>query len=117
MPREKFSALTEPMFYTLLCLREPCCGADIMQKVRQMTGGRVNIGPGTLYHLLEEFSRQWYIQELDSPGRRRVYRITDEGRELLDAEYQRLCRMAADYRRALDGGASPSAPKGKETSP
>lgn len=101
MPREKFDTLTEPMFYTLLCLRSPCCGADIMQQVRRMTGGRVSIGPGTLYNLLEEFSRQYYIQELDRPGRRRVYRLTAEGRARLDAEYQRLCRLTEDYRRAF----------------
>ena len=61
MPREKFGTLTEPMFYTLLCLREPCCGADIMAKVRTLTQGRVGIGPGTLYNLLEEFfsSQDW----------------------------------------------------------
>ena len=26
MAREKFSTLTEQMFYILLCLREECCG-------------------------------------------------------------------------------------------
>ena len=33
MPREKFQALTEQMFYILLCLRDECCGMDIMTKV------------------------------------------------------------------------------------
>ena len=84
MPREKFGTLTEPMFYTLLCLREPCCGADIMAKVRTLTQGRVGIGPGTLYNLLEEFLSRRYIRELDVPGRRRVYQLTAEGRRLYE---------------------------------
>ena len=39
MSRDKFQTLTEPMYYTLLCLREPACGADVMQQVAAMTGG------------------------------------------------------------------------------
>ena len=55
MARAKFQTLTEQMFYILLCLRQECCGMDIMEKVRVMTEGRVNIGPGTLYNLLDQF--------------------------------------------------------------
>ena len=55
MPRAKFQTLTEQMFYILLCLYQECCGMDIMEKVTQMTGGRVSVGPGTLYNLLENF--------------------------------------------------------------
>ena len=55
MAREKFQTLTEQMFYILLCLRREQCGADIMERVPAMTGGRVSVGPGTLYNLLEQF--------------------------------------------------------------
>ena len=48
MPREKFQALTEQMFYILLCLKDECCGMDIMSRVDQLTLGRVRVGPGTL---------------------------------------------------------------------
>lgn len=34
MPREKFRTLTEQMFYILLCLRQECCGMDIMERSR-----------------------------------------------------------------------------------
>mgnify|MGYP003185318416 CR=1 FL=1 len=47
MAREKFSTLTEQMFYILLCLREECCGMDVMARVNELTGGRVAVGPGT----------------------------------------------------------------------
>ena len=67
MPREKFQILTEQMFYILLCLREECCGTDIMEKVREMTKGRVMIGPGTLYNLLESFEK-W--EQSGKPGQR-----------------------------------------------
>ena len=45
MPREKFQTLTEQMFYILLCLREECCGMDIMERVKALTGGRVAVAP------------------------------------------------------------------------
>ena len=48
MPREKFQALTEQMFYILLCLKDECCGMDIMTRVEQRTCGRGRVGPGTL---------------------------------------------------------------------
>ena len=47
MAREKFQTLTEQMFYVLLCLREECCGMDLMERIRLLTSGRVSVGPGT----------------------------------------------------------------------
>ena len=54
MAREKFQTLTEQMFYVLLSLRDECCGADIMARIANITHGRVTVGPGTLYNLLEK---------------------------------------------------------------
>ena len=49
MAREQFQTLTEPMYYILLALMEECCGVDVMEKVQQLSGKRVKVGPGTLY--------------------------------------------------------------------
>ena len=38
MAREQFQTLTEPMYYILLALTEECCGVDIMEKVREISG-------------------------------------------------------------------------------
>ena len=103
MPREKFSTLTEQMFYILLCLKEECCGMDIMEKVSQMTDGRVSVGPGTLYNLLEQFVDAGMIRQTRAVGRRKSYRLTDWGRKVLEAEYERLCTQTADYRRFFRG--------------
>lgn len=46
MAREQFQTLTEPMYYILMALSEECCGVDIMERVRQISGGRVKVGPG-----------------------------------------------------------------------
>ncbi len=101
MPRTKFQTLTEQMFYILLCLTAECCGMDIMDWVPAMTNGRVSVGPGTLYNLLEQFLEAGMIQETKSEGRRRSYILTDKGHEALDNEYARLRSLTQDYARIL----------------
>ena len=102
MPRPKFQTLTEQMFYILLCLRKERCGIDILELVPAMTNGRVTVGSGTLYNLLEQFLDAGYIQETRVEGRRRSYLLTDEGQEMLDREYRRICAQARDYRRLTE---------------
>lgn len=104
MPRQRFKTLTEQMFYILLCLHEECRGVDILEMVRSLTGGRVNIGSGTLYDLLEQFVKEGAIQETRAEGRRRSYIITEKGQQMLDQEYRRLLSQAADYDRVLGKG-------------
>lgn len=101
MPREKFVTLTEAMFYILICLQKECCGTDIMQQVHDMTDGRVRIGPGTLYNLLDQFLKNKMIQETRVLGRRKNYQITEYGKELLDLEYKRIKQLAKDYERSM----------------
>ena len=97
MSREKFKTLTEQMYYVLLCLRHECCGTDIMNMTLEMTDGRVRIGPGTLYNLLEQFAEAGMIRETGIEGRKRSYILTDGGEELLRNEYQRLIQQIKDY--------------------
>lgn len=97
MAREKFQTLTEQMFYILLCLQRECCGVDVMDRVERMTEGRVVIGPGTLYSLLESFQGEGFIQETRVEGRRRSYQITVKGRLRLEEEVRRLRRQTEDY--------------------
>ena len=97
MPREKYQTLTEQMFYVLICLQVEQCGMDIMEKVSLMTDGRVAIGPGTLYHLLENFEQAGMIRETKVEGRRRSYILTDKGQEMLEKECARITAQLADY--------------------
>ena len=97
MPREKFQTLTEQMFYILMCLQTECCGIDIMEMVKKMTDGRVNVGPGTLYNLLEQFNDEQIIKFTKTIGKKRSYIITDKGRILLEKEYVRLKQLTNDY--------------------
>ncbi len=98
MPRLKFQTLTEQMFYTLLCLKNECCGMDILDKVPAMTDQRVSIGSGTLYTLLDQFLEAGMIRETKVEGRRRSYILTEKGKDMLNKEYQRICSQVSDYR-------------------
>ena len=71
---------------------------DILDRVPAMTEGRVNVGSGTLYNLLEQFLDAGMIQETKVEGRKRSYLLTEHGSEMLQKEYNRLCAQARDYR-------------------
>lgn len=101
MAREKFKTLTEQMFYLLLCLHQERRGMEILERVQEMTGGRVRIGSGTLYDLLELFVEEGMIRQTRVEGRRRSYLITPKGQEMLDQEYARICAQARDYRQIM----------------
>ena len=104
MARAKFQTLTEQMFYTLLCLKEECCGMDILDRVPAMTGQRIKIGSGTLYTLLEQFLDAGMICETRVEGRRRSYVLTQKSRQMLQRECERLERQLEDYRRIFEEG-------------
>lgn len=94
--------LTEPMFYVLMSfLRQEMCGIEITEFVSQKTGGRVVLGPGTLYTLLGKFQEEHLIEETQVEGRKRTYRLTEKGREVYLAELERLRTCVRDGEETL----------------
>ena len=96
MAREQFQTLTEPMYYILLALTEECCGVDIMEKVRDISRGRVRVGPGTLYAMLSRFEENDMIRKTAEEGRKKSYIITETGKQMLREEQERLKTMIRD---------------------
>jgi DNA-binding PadR family transcriptional regulator len=86
-----------------LALEVERCGVDIVETIRIATEGRVLIGPGTLYTLLADFQKAGYIEETAVEGRRRSYKITHAGHDLVESERQRLKRLLEDYERMRGG--------------
>ena len=103
MAREQFQTLTEPMYYILLALLDECCGVDIMEKVKALSHGRVVVGPGTLYAMLAKFEENDIIRLTNSEGRRKSYVITENGRQMLQKEYERLKTMVEDGVGKIEG--------------
>ena len=102
MARQPLKSLTESMFYVLLALwRQERCGTEIAAYVRQLTEGRVALGPGTLYAILGKFQEEELIRETRSQGRMRVYRITENGRALFRREMENMRRCVGDGQREM----------------
>jgi len=88
--------MTEAMYYILLALTKPGYGYGMMQRIRELSGGRMEMGPGTLYGVLTRMNKEGLITLTSADGRRKNYEITEAGRQALLAEYQRLKDMVRD---------------------
>ena len=75
-------ALTEAVYYILLSLCSPLHGYGIMQRVDEMSAGRVKLAAGTLYGALNTLKeRGWITLEGGTDGRRKDYAITEKGKD------------------------------------
>ena len=103
MAREQLKNLTEPMYYILLALTTPRHGYGIMKEVERRTRGRVRIGAGTLYNLLSRFEEENFITQISEENRRKTYRITSKGLDVLKDEYKRLRQLVSDGKDIFEG--------------
>ncbi len=101
MAREQFQTLTEPMYYILLALMNESCGVDIMDRVKEISKGRVLIGPGTLYAMLQKFESQGIVKITKQEGRQKWYIATEKGRSMLEEEIDRLVIMLKDAKETI----------------
>lgn len=97
MARDQFQTLTEPMYFTLLALGEVRNGAEITSWVGEITGGRIKLAPGTLYALLAQFLENNLIKRVAAGKKGKHYILTEEGREILEEEVERLRLLIANY--------------------
>jgi DNA-binding PadR family transcriptional regulator len=99
--------LTPAVFHVLLALADgERHGYAIMQEVAASTGGRIRMGPGTLYGTIKRLLEARMIEESDErpdpdldDERRRYYRLTALGQRAVRAEAQRYAEMAQVARR------------------
>jgi DNA-binding PadR family transcriptional regulator len=108
-------ALKSHHFYILLTLADgDRHGLGIARDVQSLSDGRVRLWPATLYGSLDELRTRRWIEELrdarekpeNDTERKRYYRITAAGRDVLRDEAERLTRLARLTRaRARSGGA------------
>jgi DNA-binding PadR family transcriptional regulator len=99
--------LTPAVFHVLLALTDgERHGYAIMQEVAESTGGRIKMGPGTLYGTIKRLLEVRMIEESDrrpdpemDDERRRYYRLSGVGRRAVRAEALRYAEMAEVARR------------------
>jgi len=91
-----FLPLSPAALHILLALApDHLHGYGIMQEVARQSEGMYKLGPGTLYDNLKNLLQQGLIEESgprssDDDPRRRYYRLSSSGRDVLTMEVQRL---------------------------
>lgn len=103
---QKFLPLKTQWFHIMLSLAS--CeqhGYGIMQEVLERSNGKIRLWPATLYGSLKRLIEADLIQEsADRPApefddaRRRYYRLTNFGRQVLNAESDRLQELVQAIR-------------------
>ncbi|MFS0575067.1 PadR family transcriptional regulator [Sporosarcina sp. 179-K 3D1 HS] len=92
----KGGPMTEAMYYVLLALLQPNHGYQLMQAIADVSRGRLQMGPGTLYGVLSRMQKDGLISLAEEDGRRKTYQITAAGEQALRAEYNRLQSLLRD---------------------
>jgi DNA-binding PadR family transcriptional regulator len=95
--------LTPAVFHVLLALADgERHGYAIMQEVATSTGGQIKMGPGTLYGTLKRLLEARLIEESDErpdpqldDDRRRYYRLSGVGEQVVRAEARRYAEIVA----------------------
>ena len=91
--KKVYVPMTESAFYILFCLQTPQHGYGISQQVKRLTDGAVTIGAGTMYGTLSKMEKDGLIRFYSEEDKRRLYRITELGREVLETEIKRIERL------------------------
>ena len=97
--RKVYVPMTETGFYILLCLRNEEHGYSIIRKVEEMTEGEIRLSPGTMYGSLGKMEKDGLIQFIREEEKRKIYLITELGKQVLDLEMQRIARL---YRNMME---------------
>lgn len=99
-------ALTEAVYYILLSLIEPLHGYGIIQKVEQLSNGRVRLAAGTLYGAINTLLEKGWIYalpDIKDSRNKKEYQITDLGKEALKDEIIRLSELLENGSRIMGG--------------
>lgn len=101
--RTRPSVMSEATYYVLAALLDgPLHGYAVIKRVREQSGGRVDLAVGTLYGALERMADGGLIEvdheEVVAGRPRRYFRVTDVGSGAVREEAERLAAAAAVVR-------------------
>jgi DNA-binding PadR family transcriptional regulator len=109
--------LREPTFLILTALaRVPLHGYGLITEVAELSGGAVELRPGTLYGALDRLTDDGLVtldrEEIVDGRARKYYRLTERGDAALRAETERLRRNVEAATRRLAERARPRRAEG-----
>lgn len=99
--KKVYVPMTETGFYILLCLQEPNHGYGVVQKVKDLTNDAICLAPGTMYGSLSKMEKDGLITFLREEEKRKIYQITNLGREILELEGKRIERLYGNMKEMM----------------
>lgn len=91
--KKVYMPMTETAFYILYCLQKPNHGYGIVQIVDRLTDGAIKLAPGTMYGSLSKMEKDRVIRFVKEEDKRKIYEITEFGKEILNIELKRIERL------------------------
>lgn len=104
----QYNQLPQVAFSILLALTlKPRHGYEIIRQVEEDSSGKIKLGAGALYTSIKQLHEKQLIEEVaaQEDTRRRYYRLTNKGREILrqELEYYENSLELAKKRQVLLG--------------
>jgi len=93
--------MTETGFYILYSLQNENHGYGIVQNVERLTDGEIRLAPGTMYGSLSKMEKDGVIRFVREEDKRKIYVITELGKEVLELELNRIKRLYRTIEEAL----------------
>ncbi|MER2028926.1 MAG: helix-turn-helix transcriptional regulator [Solibacillus sp.] len=91
--------LTDSMFHIMAALTTPQHGYAIMNLIEKTSYGIISIGPASMYTIIKKLlQKEWIYLYDDSDSRRKVYLLTQKGRNVLadDLKIRKLMIQLAE---------------------
>jgi PadR family transcriptional regulator PadR len=89
--KDLVAASSKPLLLSVLA-EDESYGYQIIQKVRQLSGGQIEWSEGMLYPVLHRLERDGFInsewKNSDVGRKRKYYSLTSKGRKILNSERQ-----------------------------
>lgn len=101
---KNFLPMSETAYYILLSLLQEQHGYAVMQYVAQLTHNRIQLGAGTLYGTLSKLQKGGLIMTTKEEEKRKYYRITDSGKDILRQELARLKELYLNGKKEYQDG-------------
>jgi len=91
LSKELIGASSIPIILSILTKNESY-GYEIIQNIKEISGGKIEFGEGTLYPVLHKLEKKGFIQSYwkvaETGRKRKYYKISNEGKEELKIEKQ-----------------------------
>ena len=89
LSKELIGASTTPLILSIL-LQGESYGYEIIQSIKEISGGKIEFGEGTLYPVLHKLEKKGLVQsswKIAETGRKRkYYKISNNGKKELSVE-------------------------------